>query len=90
MVSNTIIDCSFSSFVVYSWRIKDLSTRDFLSLDGLDAKKFYLDIPGNSLNYGIFRVSIQAFLSGMFGTDDVDEIYIKIIPSPLLVCIQDS
>ena len=85
LVSNVVIDCSSSVLVIYSWKIENLSTGNFLSLDTLDSERFYLDIPGNFLNYGTYRVSVQAFLSGMFGTDDMDEIYIKIIPSPLLV-----
>ena len=85
LVPNVIIDCSSSALVMYSWRIKNLSTGNFLSLDSLDSERFYLDIPGNFLNYGVYRVSVEAFLSGLFGTDDMDEIYIKIIPSPLLV-----
>ena len=85
LVSNTIIDCNSSAVVVFSWKIEDLSSGNFLSLDDMDAEKFYLDVPGNSLTYGIYRVFVKAFLSGMFGTDDMDQIYIKIIPSPLLV-----
>ena len=85
LVSNVIIDCSSSALVIYSWRIENLSTGNFLSLDSLESERFYLDIPGNFLSYGTYRVSVEAFLSGMFGTDDMDEIYINIIPSPLVV-----
>ena len=84
-VSSVIIDCISSALVLYSWKIENVSTGNFLSLDSLDSERFYLDIPGNFLNYGTYRVSVQAFLSGMFGTDDTDEIYIKITPSPLVV-----
>ena len=84
-VSSVIIDCSSSALAIYSWKIENLLTGNFLSLDSLNSESFYLDIPGNFLNYGVYRVSVQAFLSGMFGTDDMDEIYIKIIPSPLVV-----
>ena len=85
LVSSIIIECSSSAFVIYSWRIENLLTENILSFDNLDSEKFHLDIPGNFLSYGTYRVSVEAFLSGMFGTDGIDEIYIQIIPSPLLV-----
>ena len=85
LVSNIIIDCNTSAVVIYTWTIEDNSTGNLVSLNGLDTEKFYLEIPENFLQYGTYKVTQQAFLSGTFGTDNKDTIYINIIPSPLQV-----
>ena len=88
LVSSVIIDCNSSAKVIYSWTIEDNSTGNSVSLNGLDTEKFYLDIPESFLQYGAYKINLEAFLSGMFGTDNRDTIHITIVPSPLQVSEQ--
>ena len=81
LLSKVVVDCNATVDIVYLWTIVD-SAGDPVPLDG---ERHYLDIPGNFLACGTYTVSLEAFLSGMFGTDDTDEITLAVEPSPLTV-----
>ena len=93
--SDVKINCTATKIAYFWWRVFlqnvewgnetevfDLKGADYFSIGARN-----LILNSNTLDYGLYRFSLNASMDELMGMDTLDNVYLRIIPTPLVVGI---